>query len=113
MTRYKLLSMTFAGLLALGVSQAVADADVDGMDHSHLNHGVMGRASHEEMHSQQANAAVKQASDPNVEGMDHSKLNHGVLGSPSHQEAKGAPPAQAAPAGQSGSPTTIWKSPTR
>lgn len=95
MARYKLLSMAFAGLLALGVTQAVAGADA-------------GDASHDA-----AGAAAKQAGDPNVDGMDHSQLNHGVLGSAGPQDAKGAPAAQEAPASHGAAPTTIWKSPTR
>jgi hypothetical protein len=47
---YLLSSMAIASVLALGAPQGRADSDVDGMDHSHLNHGVLGEAAHDEMH---------------------------------------------------------------
>jgi hypothetical protein len=59
--------------------QSQVESDIDGMDHSRLNHGVLGKASSRTDDYQQANLA----SDPDVIGMDHSKLNHGVLGAAS------------------------------
>ena len=78
MSRYSIIlrGMVVAALLALGTQQGYADPDVDGMDHSKLNHGVLGHAARQDIHDghQPAN------NDPDVTGMDHSKLNHGVLG---------------------------------
>jgi len=109
MSRYSIICRiaAVAGLLAFGTQPGRADADVDGMDHSKLNHGVAGQAPHQEvaahegmpahheMHEGHAAAAGAAAAapapapataaavaglDPDVAGMDHSKLNHGVLG---------------------------------
>ena len=48
--RYLLSGMAIASVLALGAPQGRADSDIDGMDHSHLNHGVLGGAAHDEVH---------------------------------------------------------------
>ena len=48
--RYLLSGMVVASVLALGAPQGRAESDVDGMDHSHLSHGVLGQATHDEMH---------------------------------------------------------------
>jgi hypothetical protein len=68
-----LSGLVVAGFLALGVQQGRADADVDGFDHSKLNHGVLGQA-----HAGGVQKPV--GADADVTGFDHSKLNHGVLG---------------------------------
>lgn len=134
MKRHNFLLIALAGFLALGVTRAVADADVDGMDHSRLNHGVLGQAAPEAAHHHGEAAASASASakaDPDVDGMDHSKLNHGVLGAPVQQAAQEHTPHEhaahehAAPAvdphaadhshkaaPESAAPT-VWKSPTR
>jgi hypothetical protein len=56
--------------------QPTVQSDVDGMDHSKLNHGVLGPV------AVQAGGDSQQVavSDRDVTGMDHSKLNHGVMG---------------------------------
>jgi hypothetical protein len=84
MSRYSIIlsGLAVAGLLAVGTPQALADPDVDGMDHSKLNHGVLGHGSHQDTAEHQ-NISVYQliaSNDPDVAGMDHSKLSHGVLG---------------------------------
>jgi hypothetical protein len=84
MSRYSIISciVAVAGVLAFGTQPGRADADVDGTDHSKLNHGVLGRAAHQEIASLQvSNENQRLASvDQDVAGVDHSKLNHGVLG---------------------------------
>lgn len=74
MSRYSIIlgCMAVVGFLALTTPQGHAQSDVDGMDHSKLNHGVLG-------HSMDADHRPM----ADVNGMDHSKLNHGVLGSAS------------------------------
>jgi hypothetical protein len=64
--RYLLSSMAVASVLALGAPQGRADSDVDGMDHSHLNHGVLGGAAHDETHHHMdaASSDVSPASPP-------------------------------------------------
>jgi hypothetical protein len=86
-----ILSITaVAGFLFLGTQQGHAQAwqstqsDVDGADHSKLNHGVLGPVviaiqMGDELQQVSANEPFS-LSDPDVVGMDHSKLNHGVLG---------------------------------
>lgn len=80
-----------AGFLFLGTpgalaesrqAQPQADIDVDGMDHSKLNHGVLGHVAFSIHDCAQVIGAqaTDLGSDPDVAGMDHSKLNHGVLG---------------------------------
>ena len=81
MSRYSIIlrGMAVAALLALGTQQGhadPADPDVDGMDHSKLNHGVLGHAARQDIYDGHQPAS----NDPDVDGMDHSKLNHGVLG---------------------------------
>ncbi len=71
-----LSGLVVAGFLALGVQQGRADSDVDGFDHSKLNHGVLGHATATQAGGRQQISAA----DPDVTGFDHSKLNHGVLG---------------------------------
>jgi hypothetical protein len=59
-----------------------AQSDVNGMDHSKLNHGVLGHVAYQtggELPQASASKEVR-GSDPDVIGMDHSKLNHGVPG---------------------------------
>jgi uncharacterized protein involved in copper resistance len=96
MSRHSIIlsGMAVAALLALGTRQGHADPDVDGMDHSKLNHGVLG-------HVTQAAGSQQASIDKDVVGMDHSKLNHGVLGSAA--ATSDAPTAAAAP--------TTWNSP--
>ncbi len=48
--RYLLSGMAIASVIALGAPQGRADSDVDGMDHSHLNHGVFGAAAQDDTH---------------------------------------------------------------
>jgi uncharacterized protein involved in copper resistance len=79
MSRHSIIlsGMAVAALLALGTPPGradPADPDVDGMDHSKLNHGVLGQVT-------QAAGSQQASIDKDVVGMDHSKLNHGVLGS--------------------------------
>ena len=64
--RYLLSGMAIASVLALGAPQGRADSDVDGMDHSHLNHGVLGEAAHDETHhhTDAASSDVGPASPP-------------------------------------------------
>ena len=81
MSRYSIIlsSVAVAGLLALGTQPGradPADPDVDGIDHSKLNHGVLGHAARQDIHDGHQPAS----NDPDVTGMDHSKLKHGVLG---------------------------------
>ena len=106
MSRHSIIlsGLAVASFLALGTAPGRADADVDGTDHSKLNHGVLGKAP---PGAQAApDAAPRQASlDADVSGTDHSKLNHGVLGVASVSSA--AAPAAAAPAA---TPTT-WAAP--
>jgi hypothetical protein len=63
--------------------QLQAQSDVSGMDHSKLNHGVLGQVvayvTAGERQLASANEQVR-GSDTNVNGMDHSNLDHGVLG---------------------------------
>jgi predicted secreted protein len=85
-------SMAVAFLLTLGTQPSRADdPNVDGMDHSQLNHGVLGKAASVAakniVWAAPGSAAPGAAapgsaaqSDPDVTGMDHSRLNHGVLG---------------------------------
>lgn len=76
------------GILAivafLGLQQGHAaqlQSDVDGMDHSKLNHGVLGHIIRQVGDERPQASGVEVASiDPDVTGMDHSKLDHGVLG---------------------------------
>jgi hypothetical protein len=104
MSRHSIIlsGLAVASFLALGTAPGRADADVDGTDHSKLNHGVLGKAP-----PGAQPAASQQASlDADVVGTDHSKLNHGVLGvAPS-----GAAPAAAAPT--AAAPTT-WAAPAK
>jgi hypothetical protein len=87
-------SIAVVAFLGMGTQPGRADPDTDGMDHSKLNHGVLGRAAQRDTQGSQASGAIVWAnpvsvalanpvgqSDPNVAGTDHSKLNHGVLGS--------------------------------
>ena len=94
-----LSGLAVASFLALGTAPGRADADVDGADHSKLNHGVLGKAP---PGAQAApSAPAHQASlDADVTGTDHSKLNHGVLGVGASAAASAAvaPVAAAAPA---------------
>jgi hypothetical protein len=70
--------------------QAQADPSVVGMDHSMLNHGVLGFVAYRG----EAVRPVNNASDPQVIGTDHSDLGHGVLGAV--EEARnGSPDASA------------------
>ncbi len=108
MSRHSIIlsGLAVASFLALGTAPGRADADVDGTDHSKLNHGVLGKAPPGAEAT--AAAAPQQASlDANVVGMDHSKLNHGVLGV---APAGGAPAAAAAPT--AAAPTT-WAAPAK
>lgn len=61
-------------ILACGAQPCLADPNVDGMDHSKLNHGVLGAP------AKNSSSSDHTSGDPDVTGMDHSKLNHGVLG---------------------------------
>jgi len=72
------LSFGVAAGRAETASSGAADPNVVGMDHSKLNHGVLGPETPKRAASEAA--ASSGAVDPNVVGMDHSKLNHGVLG---------------------------------
>ena len=72
--------LVVAGFLALGVQQGRADSDVDGFDHSKLNHGVLGHATATATAAQAGGRQQISAADPDVVGFDHSKLNPGVLG---------------------------------
>lgn len=79
--------MAVAAFLTLGSQPSRADdPNVDGMDHSRLNHGVLGKpatpAAKNIVWAAPGSAAPGSAaqSDPDVTGMDHSRLNHGVLG---------------------------------
>lgn len=69
--------MMVAGFFACGMQPVCAESDIDGMDHSKLNHGVLGAAAFQAAHDDHQHATI----DADVAGMDHSKLNHGVLGS--------------------------------
>lgn len=62
--------------------QPQAQSDINGMDHSTLNHGVLGHIAHRTGDERWQVAASEEvrASDVDVTGMDHSKLNHGVRG---------------------------------
>jgi hypothetical protein len=71
-------ALAVAGILAFGMQQGQAASDVDGMDHSKLNYGVLGQETHHDTHADDHQHASVDMSD--VGGMDHSKLNHGVLG---------------------------------
>ena len=71
--------MAVAAFLAFGAAPGRAEPDVDGMDHSRLNHGVLGRAVAQNAQPCSLASMVKQT-DPDVIGADHSKLNHGVRG---------------------------------
>jgi hypothetical protein len=64
--RYLLSGMAIASVLALGAPQGRADSDVDGMDHSHLNHGVLGAAAQDDTHhhTNAASSDVSPASPP-------------------------------------------------
>jgi hypothetical protein len=98
MSRHSIIlsGLAVMGFLALGAAPSRADADVDGTDHSKLNHGVLGKA------PAGSPAAVQAASlDTDVTGTDHSKLNHGVMGV-----------AHAAEAASSAAPTA-WKTPSK
>jgi hypothetical protein len=76
MTRYSIFlsSMAVAGFLLLGTQQGQAQSDVEGMDHSKLNHGVLGQGTHQDSGDRQHGGIS------DVAGMDHSKLNQGVRG---------------------------------
>jgi hypothetical protein len=95
MSRHSIIlsGLAIAGFLALGTAPGRADVDVDGTDHSKLNHGVLGKAPQ----GAQPAAAQQASLDPDVVGTDHSKLNHGVLGV-APTGAAAAAPAAAAPA---------------
>jgi hypothetical protein len=73
-------ALAVAGLLAFGTQRGHAASDVDGMDHSKLNHGVLGQAVRQDIHDDHQHVNI----DADVAGMDHSKLSHGVLGSAWH-----------------------------
>ena len=81
MSRHSIIlsGLAVASFLALGTAPGRADADVDGADHSKLNHGVLGKAP---PGASAAPVAPSQHAslDADVTGTDHSKLNHGVLG---------------------------------
>jgi hypothetical protein len=66
--------LAVAGILAFGTQQGYAASDVDGMDHSKLNHGVLGQERHHDMHASDYLRAIVDMSD--VGGMDHSKLKY-------------------------------------
>ncbi|MFY9834457.1 MAG: hypothetical protein WAK66_17315 [Methylocystis sp.] len=108
MSRHSIIlsGLAVASFLALGTAPGRADADVDGTDHSKLNHGVLGKAP---PGAQAAPAAASQQAslDKDVVGMDHSKLNHGVLGA---APASDAPAAATAPA--AAAPAT-WAAPSK
>ena len=101
MSRHSIIlsGLAVASFLSLGTAPGRADADVDGTDHSKLNHGVLGKAP---PGAQAAPAAASQQAslDANVTGTDHSKLNHGVfgVGASAAASAAVAPVAAAAPA---------------
>jgi hypothetical protein len=85
-----LCSTAVAVFAMLGTLPSRADdPNVDGMDHSKLNHGVLGKSAAVATTnivwaapgaSGQSAPGAAAHSDPDVAGMDHSKLNHGVLG---------------------------------
>ena len=110
MSRHSIIlsGLAVASFLALGTAPGRADADVDGTDHSKLNHGVLGKAP---PGAQAApSAPAHQASlDADVTGTDHSKLNHGVLGA-APAGAASAAPAAAAPI--AAAPAT-WAAPAK
>ena len=108
MSRHSIIlsGLAVASFLALGTAPGRADADVDGTDHSKLNHGVLGKAP---PGAQAAPAAAPQQAslDADVTGTDHSKLNHGVLGV---APAGGGPCRRRGPA--AAAPTT-WAAPAK
>ena len=110
MSRHSIIlsGLAVASFLSLGTAPGRADADVDGTDHSRLNHGVLGKAP---PGAQAAPAAASQQAslDANVTGTDHSKLNHGVLGA-APAGAASAAPAAAAPI--AAAPAT-WAAPAK
>ena len=109
MSRHSIIlsGLAVASFLALGTAPGRADADVNGTDHSKLNHGVLGKAPPGAQVAQAA--APQQASlDADVAGTDHSKLSHGVLGV-APAGATAAAPAAAAPAAAS----TTWAAPAK
>jgi hypothetical protein len=112
MSRHSIIlsGLAIASFLALGTAPGRADADVDGTDHSKLNHGVLGKAP---PGAQAAPAAAPQHAslDADVAGTDHSKLNHGVIGvAPVGAVAAAtAPAAASAPAA---APAT-WAAPAK
>ena len=110
MSRHSIIlsALAVASFLALGTAPGRADADVDGTDHSKLNHGVLGKAP---PGAQAAPAAASQQAslDANVVGTDHSKLNHGVLG----VAPAGAPAAAPAAAAPTAAAPTTWAAPSK
>jgi hypothetical protein len=116
MSRHSIIlgGLAIASFLALGTAPGRADADVDGTDHSKLNHGVLGKAPPGAQAAQAAPAAAPQQAslDADVAGADHSKLNHGVLGvAPVGAiAAAAAPSAAAAPAAAA---PTSWAAPSK
>ncbi|HEY8137976.1 MAG TPA: hypothetical protein VIF61_09040 [Methylocystis sp.] len=114
MSRHSIIlsGLAVASFLALGTAPGRADADVDGTDHSKLNHGVLGKAPLGAQAVAAPAAATQQVSfDKDVTGTDHSKLNHGVLGlAPAGAAVAAAAPA-AAPAPAPASAT--WAAPSK
>ncbi len=110
MSRHSIIlsGLAVASFLALGTAPGRADADVDGTDHSKLNHGVLGKAP-PGAEATPAAASQQASLDANVVGTDHSKLNHGVLGV-APAGAVTAAPAAVAPA--AAAPTT-WAAPAK
>jgi hypothetical protein len=110
MSRHSIIlsGLAIASFLALGTAPGRADADVDGTDHSKLNHGVLGKAPPGAQVAQAAPAAAPQQAslDADVAGTDHSKLSHGVLGA---APVGGTAPAAAAPVA---APAT-WAAPVK
>lgn len=115
MSRHSIIlsGLAVASFLALGTAPGRADADVDGTDHSKLNHGVLGKAPPGAQPAPAAVAAPAAAAqhaslDADVAGTDHSKLNHGVLG----VAPAGAATAPSAAAPSAAGPTT-WAAPSK
>ncbi len=115
MSRHSIIlsGLAVAGFLALGTAPGRADADVDGTDHSKLNHGVLGKAPPGAQAAAPAAAPLQASLDKDVAGTDHSKLNHGVLG----VAPAGSAPAAAAAAPTAAAPTaaapTTWAAPAK